>query len=200
MKSKDKHDAEAAPASEPNPAKSLTHGRRVAFVCSGTFIVGLFVLSAFWFQSHQKISSLSGEIDIERAKVAALQSKFDDLGTAYARLVAEKRCEVIDGLDDCLAAGLARPERFAESDKAVLIERAVTTPRHAQLIAVPTITNGAGTSVAENDEHAVATPLRAIRPASGRIKEDLMREELSKIPGIAMEKTGPRKPPSTESR
>lgn len=201
MKSKDTHDTEATPAAEASPAKSITLGRRAVFAGIGAgAVVALVALVAasLWYQGHQELTRLNAEIDIERAKTVALETQFDNLGSAYARLVSEKRCEVIDGLADCLAAGLARPERFAEADKAELVARGLATPRHA-LITAPVVAEAAVAANLNNTDHELNTRLPT-RPPSGRIKEDVMRQELSKIPGIALETAGPRKPPKNEKQ
>ena len=62
----------------------------------------------------------------------SLKQEVERVRTDYAALVAERRCEVIDGLDDCLAAGLQRPERFRESDAQFIREREAQRARQTE--------------------------------------------------------------------
>jgi hypothetical protein len=67
-------------------------------------------------KKDRQISSLKSELE-------SLTRELEQVRRDYAALIADRRCEVIDGMDDCLAAGLQRPERFRETDRELVRQR-----------------------------------------------------------------------------
>lgn len=70
-----------------------------------------------------EISKRDRQISRLKKEIAFLTTELLRVRTDYARLLAERRCEVIDGMDDCLAAGLERPERFRDTDAELVRQR-----------------------------------------------------------------------------
>ncbi len=117
-------------------------------------------------KKDRQISSLKSELE-------SLTRELEQVRRDYAALIAERRCEVIDGMDDCLAAGLQRPERFRETDRELVRQReADRAKREAQQ------------SVASRN--AATKP----GPADAAKEESMMRSVvnlLKSIPGVKLD-------------
>lgn len=101
-----------------------------------------------------------------------LKQELHDLRDDYARMVAERRCEVIDGMDDCLAAGLTRPDRFRESDAALVKAREAEKARKlAEAAKKPDVTPGAPAKSGGDEESGFASLLKALKGIPG-VKTD----------------------------
>lgn len=116
---------------EPPAPSSSGSGRTTLIVALvGVVIIASIVVVAMYFNRPTPEAVASYEIgrrdrQISRLtqEIEALKEELARVRRDYAQMVAERRCEAIDGLDDCLAAGLTRPERFHESDAALLRQR-----------------------------------------------------------------------------
>lgn len=132
-----------------------------------------------YLRGREDIARLEKTIVKLTEEKAALQKKFDALNsTTNVQMIAERRCEVIDGLEDCLAAGLKRPPRFAESDRQYLETRRAALEKSAKSGSAAAPTGAAGASA------GAASPAA---PAPGKLSIGEFTEELRKIPGVAVE-------------
>ncbi|MCX7146941.1 MAG: hypothetical protein NT042_12240 [Sulfuritalea sp.] len=147
------------------------------------------IVSAGRFHSQEEISRLETVIGkLTDEKQAALKQLDELRSSHYAQVIAERRCEVIDGLEDCLKAGLKRPERFAEIDRQFLEAKRPPAAKPPVQGTATTAGTAARTpakivrSESTAKEVAVAAP-----PGNRKLTLDEFAKEISKIPGIAVE-------------
>jgi hypothetical protein len=117
-------------------------------------------------KKDRQISSLKSELE-------SLTRELEQVRRDYAALIAERRCEVIDGMDDCLAAGLQRPERFRDTDRELVRQREADRAKREAQQAVAS--RNAGTKPA---------------PADAAKEESMMRSVvnlLKSIPGVKLD-------------
>lgn len=155
------------------PSDSVTVPRKfllgwlLAAAALGSVLTAAGVMVIMHMLAQEEVSHLEKAVaQLTKEKLAASR-QYDELSKAHARILAERRCEASDGLDDCLAAGLARPERFAEADRQVLESR-----RAAK----------SATVAAENPS--------AAKTAAGTTEKISIGEfvqALQKIPGVAID-------------
>lgn len=116
----------------PPPAPAGGGSGRTTLVVAlvGVVIVASIVVVALFFNRPTPDSVATYEIGRRDRQISRLTQEIETLKEElsrvrrdYAKLIAERRCEAIDGLDDCLAAGMTRPERFRESDAELLRQR-----------------------------------------------------------------------------
>ena len=115
------------------PAKPPDNGQRgvrIVIAVLLLFVVGGIALAAWLTRPRELSPAERFDLNREERKIERLteentflRGELNRVSNDYAQLIAEKRCEVIDGMDDCLAAGLKRPERFRESDAELLRQR-----------------------------------------------------------------------------
>jgi hypothetical protein len=151
------------------------------------------IIAAGRFHSQAEISRLETTIGkLADEKQAALKQLDELRNSHYAQVIAERRCEVIDGLEDCLKAGLKRPERFAEIDRQFLEAKRAPAAKPP----VQGTTTTAGTTAGT----AARTPAKTVRsepvakevtvaapPGNRKLTLDEFAKEISKIPGIAVD-------------
>ena len=149
----------------------------------------LVIIATGHFHSQEKISRLEKNIaKLTDEKQTALKQLDELRNSHYAQTIAEQRCEVIDGLEDCLKAGLKRPERFAESDRQFLeIKRAPAAKPSlegdtATADAAPRTPSKAARAESTVREVAAASP-----PGTRKLTLDEFTKEISKIPGVAID-------------
>jgi hypothetical protein len=188
--------APAGPISVPRKILALW----LAAAAVGGSVLGVAVMMVTGnSHSEAEISRLQTSIARLTEENKAVQKQHSDLSATYARMVAERRCEIIDGLDDCLAAGLKRPERFAESDRQLLAARQLAEPSSSPAPAstdaptvkatpVPPTADGA-TQPAPSAAPAAAPPTAPTR----KLSLGEFADELNKIPGVAVEGGAPGK-------
>lgn len=142
--------------------------------------------------SQAEISLLQTSIAKLGEESKAVQKQHNEVRAAYARMIAEQRCEVIDGLDDCLAAGLRRPERFAASDRQLLEARRPPEPPPPDPAKTESSAPATNTAQAEPATKGSTQPAPSATPsaaASRKLSLGEFAEELNKIPGVAVEGT-----------
>ncbi len=141
------------------------------------------------FHGQEEISRLEKTIATLTGEKQVALKQLDELRNShYAQVIAERRCEVIDGLEDCLKAGLKRPERFAEIDRQFL--EAKRAPAAKSPLQGNTATAGTATRTQTNTargetsirEAAVASP-----PGNRKLTLDEFAKEIGKIPGVAVD-------------
>ncbi len=116
-------------------------------------------------KKERQINALTRELE-------TLTAELERVRRDYALLVAERRCEIIDGMDDCLAAGLQRPERFRESDLQRVRQREAEVARkEAQKMA----------------ESAAQDKVKPANPASEKTMMESMVNLLKSIPGVKID-------------
>lgn len=94
---------------------------------------------------------------------AVLKEELRRVRGDYAVMIAERRCEAIDGMDDCLAAGLLRPERFRETDAELVRIREAEKARRLAAEQAAAKTPGAGGKPAgEADPKAERSQMKAL--------------------------------------
>ena len=141
------------------------------------------------FHGQEEISRLEKTVaTLTSEKQVALQQVGELRNSHYAQVIAERRCEVIDGLEDFLKAGLKRPERFAEIDRQFLEAKRAPAAKSPMQGNTTTAGTAARTpsKIARSEspakEVAVAAP-----PGNRKLTLDEFAKEISKIPGIAVE-------------
>lgn len=148
------------------------------------------IIGAGRFHSQEEISRLEKTIGkLAEEKQSALKQLNDLRNSHYAQTIAERRCEVIDGLEDCLRAGLKRPERFAESDRQLLEARRTAAAKPMEPDRTATADAAARTPIKTARiepparERTPATP-----PTTRKLTLDEFAQELGKIPGVAVDR------------
>lgn len=172
------------------PKKTLALWLAAAVIGGSLLGVAAMMISGH-SRSQEEISRLEASVAKLAEENKAVQKQHNDLRTAYARMIAERRCEVIDGLDDCLAAGLRRPEHFAESDRQLLESRRPPEP-------APEPAKGDNPAPAAKTTQMEATASGALPPAPStaparKLSLGEFAKELNKIPGVAVDGTAPGK-------
>lgn len=152
------------------------------------------------FHGQEEISRLEKAIATLTEEKQATLKQLDELRNShYAQVIAERRCEVIDGLEDCLKAGLKRPERFAEIDRQFL--EAKRAPAAKPPVQGNTTTAGTVARTptrTARSEPATREPAAASPPGDRKLTLDEFAKEISRIPGIAVDgnvSEGPAPPP-----
>lgn len=147
------------------------------------------IIAAGRFHGQEEISRLEEAVaSLTDEKQIALKQLADLRNSHYAQVIAERRCEVIDGLEDCLKAGLKRPERFAEIDRQFLEAKRPPAAKAAE----PRKTANAGSEVkpatkTARSEPAAREPAADSPPGTRKLTLDEFAKELGKIPGIAVD-------------
>lgn len=149
------------------------------------------------FHGQEEISRLEKAIaTLTDEKQVALKQLDELRNSHYAQVIAERRCEVIDGLEDCLKAGLKRPERFAEIDRQFLEAKRAPAAKSPAQDNTATAGTAARTptktarSESTTREVAVASP-----PGNRKLTLGEFAQELSKIPGVAVDGQTAEQPP-----
>ncbi len=112
------------------------------------------------------------QINTLKRELETLTVELERVRRDYALLVAERRCEIIDGMDDCLASGLQRPERFRESDLELVRQRQAEAARK------------------EAQKMAEAAAQNSAKPANagqGKTMMESMVNLLKSIPGVKID-------------
>ena len=147
------------------------------------------IIAAGRFHSPEEISRLETTIGKLTDEKQATLKQLDELRSShYAQVIAERRCEVIDGLEDCLKAGLKRPERFAEIDRQFLEAKrapAAKPPVQGTTTTAGTVARTPAKIV--RSESAAKEVTAAAPPGNRKLTLDEFAKEISKIPGIAVE-------------
>ena len=190
------------PLDEPIHASSITVARKVliAWLSAAAAVASLVTATAMHFRTQGELARVENANSQE--KQAALK-QYDELRESYAKMVAERRCEVIDGLDDCLAAGLTRPERFSATDRQLLeARRAAELKPPGQQENTPVANATASTEVKPETkpetknkaeaktEQGVSNTRESTPPpaaATGKMGMGEFVQELKTIPGVAVE-------------
>ena len=162
----------------------------VATAAAGSLITAIAMIVTGHFHSQEEISRLEKALgkltDEKRIAVKQLEELRD---SHYAQVIAERRCEVIDGLEDCLKAGLKRPPRFAETDRQYLEAKRNAESKHAE--------QGTSATTAVKTRQAQAAGSELARPApaaTGKMSLDEFAQALGKIPGVAIDGSAADKP------
>ena len=121
---------------------------------------------------EKTIGKLTGEKQVAVEQLDKLRNSLD------GQALAERRCEVIDGLEDCLRAGLKRPPRFAEADRQYLEERRAERPKTDGQASAANAGTGPGAGSAQE---------RPTPRAAGKMSLDEFAQALGKIPGVAVD-------------
>ena len=147
------------------------------------------IVSAGRFHSQEEISRLEAIIrKLADEKQAALKQLDELRNSHYAQVIAERRCEVIDGLEDCLKAGLKRPERFAEIDRQFLEAKRALAAKPPLQGTTTTAGTAARTPAKTVRSEPVAKEVTVAAPPGNRkLTLDEFAKEISKIPGIAVD-------------
>lgn len=147
------------------------------------------IIAAGRFHGQEEISRLEKSVATLTGEKQVALKQLDELRNShYAQVIAERRCEVIDGLEDCLKAGLKRPERFAEIDRQFLEVKRAPAAKSPVLNNTATAGTAARTptktapSESTTREVAVASP-----PGNRKLTLGEFAQELSKIPGVAVD-------------
>lgn len=189
--------APAGPISVPRKILALW----LAAAAVGGSVLGVAVMMVTG-NSHSgtEISRLQTSVARLTEENKTVQKQHSDLSAAYARMVAERRCEIIDGLDDCLAAGLKRPERFAESDRQLLAARHLPKPPSPAPANTNTPASAVDAAQAEPAAGGTTQPAPSATPQATpsaaparKLSLGEFAEELNKIPGVAVEGGAPGK-------
>lgn len=196
----DENEQPADPADSSATASPwLRHKRLVTRIAAAAAVAALIGTTGYVI-GHVEVSRLQKTVhQLETEKAAALK-QYEDLRVSYSQTISMQRCEVIDGLDDCLAAGLKRPPRFAESDRQLLeARRALELQRLAEEAArapkpeVPVPVAAAPELKAESKPEAKAETkaegMPEARPSAPKKKLSMSEflEEIKKIPGVGIE-------------
>lgn len=165
---------ETAPA--PKPVESKFSATKLGVIAVAILVlvgIGLVMLLRTDPESASayEIAKRERKIEALTEENGQLKRELHDLRDDYARMVAERRCEVIDGMDDCLAAGLPRPERFRESDAALLRAREAEKARKLAAVPVTPPKSGAGQPPPDGKEDGIATLLKLLKSIPG-VKTD----------------------------
>lgn len=162
----------------------------VATAAAGSLMTAIAIVVTGHFHSQEEISRLEKALGklTEEKRLAVKQ--LDDLRNShYAQVIAERRCEVIDGLEDCLKAGLKRPARFAETDRQYLEAKRHAESRHAGQGRSATTGVTGGQAKAAGSELARPAPA-----ATGKMSLDEFVQALGRIPGVAIDGSAADKP------
>ena len=112
-------------------------------------------------KKERQITSLKRELE-------TLTAELERVRRDYSLLVAERRCEIIDGMDDCLAAGLQRPARFRESDLELVSRRQAEVARkEAQNMAETAAQNTAKPANAGQDKTMMESMVNLLKSIPG---------------------------------
>lgn len=190
-----------ASSGEPFRSSAITVQRKILIAGVGGLAVVVSLLTAVvvivvgHFQTQKEVSELETTVAKLTKEKQAIQKHYDDLLLSHSKLLTQRRCDAPDGLDDCLAAGLTRPEHFAEADRQTLEARTVVAPPdslrkpgfRAGAEAVPEI-------AARLAEASPAGTPRAPAAATGKVSLGEFVEVLKKIPGVAVDGGEPVKP------
>lgn len=104
-------------------AVSIKRKVLIAWIATAAVAAATVAATAGYLVGHGEVSRLQHAVSQSESEKAAAKKQFEDLRLAYSQMIALQRCDVIDGLDDCLAAGLTRPPRFADSDRDLIEAR-----------------------------------------------------------------------------
>lgn len=196
----DKQAAEAAdPAATDSPwARRKLLAIRLAAGVAAAAVVG----TTGYMIGHGEVSRLQKAVLQLETEKAAVAKQYEELRVSYSQTISMQRCEVIDGLDDCLAAGLKRPPRFAESDRQILEARRVAelqrlaeeAARAPKPEAAVPATAGAAPDVKAEAKSEVKAETKAEgasegKPSASKKKLSMSEflEEIKKIPGVGIE-------------
>lgn len=150
-----------------------------AAALAGSLVAATATLLTAQFHARKAISALEKTIErLAEEKRSALQQLEELRNSHYAQVIAERRCEVIDGLEDCLKAGLKRPPRFAETDRQYLEARRAAGSKTGKPA------SAANASAATSVGGAQGSPAPH---AAGKMSLDEFARTLGKIPGIAID-------------
>lgn len=176
-----------------SPATPMTIQRKAfviwlaATAAAGALLTVMVMIASGHFHSRDELARLEKTIGKLTAEKQAALKQLDELRNShYAQAIAERRCEVIDGLEDCLRAGLKRPERFAEIDRQFLEARRAPASKPEELGQAPSGRPATKTARAESGPRTPA-PTPAAPSAGRKMSLDEFTQELSKIPGVAVD-------------
>ncbi len=150
-----------------------------AAALAGALVAGTATLLTAHFQGRKAVSALEKTIEkLAAEKRSALQQLEELRNSQYAQVIAERRCEVIDGLEDCLKAGLKRPARFAEADRQYLEAR---RPQGSKANQPAETANARAAASTGSQQESPA------QRAAGKRSLDEIAHTLGKIPGVAID-------------
>lgn len=154
------------------------------------------VIATGRFHGQEEISRLEKAVATLAGEKQVAVKQLDELRNShYAQVIAERRCEVIDGLEDCLRAGLKRPERFAESDRQFLeAKRAPAAKSPVQGNAANAATAARTPTKTARSESTVREITADSPPGPRKLTLDEFAKELGKIPGVAVDGNIPESP------
>lgn len=189
------------PSGEPFRPSAITVQRKMLIIGAvvltlvASLLTAVIVIVVGNFSAHDEVSTLEKSVAKLTKEKQATQKRYDDLLLTHSKLLAQRRCDLPDGLDDCLAAGLTRPEQFAEADRQTLEARGVMLQPHS----LRKNRRMAGTeavveTAARPAEASPGEPARAPSAATGKVSLGEFVEVLKKIPGVAVEGSEPVKP------
>ena len=177
---------------EQTPAEPLVVQRKTLIVwlgaaaLAGSVVTATAILLAANFQESKAVSALEKTIGkLTEEKRSALQQLDELRNSHYAQVIAERRCEVIDGLEDCLRAGLKRPPRFAESDRQYLEARRAGESK-TDKPAGPQSATAATRPVSDRGNPAPRAP--------GKMSLEEFAQSLGKVPGVAVDGSAVERP------
>lgn len=192
----------AAEASDPAADDSPWAQRKLLLVrLAAAAAAAAVVATAGYVIGHVEVSRLQKAVLQLETEKAVVTKQYEDLRVSYSQTISMQRCEVIDGLDDCLAAGLKRPPRFAESDRQILdARRALELQRLAEEAArAPKPETAAPVTAAAPEAKAEAKPepksetkpegapdARSSAPKKKLSMSEFL-DEIKKIPGVGIE-------------
>lgn len=185
-------DEELAEQSRPGP---IVVQRKAAFIWlaatagAASLLTVAAIVGAGRFHSQEEISRLEATVGKLNEEKQLAVKQLDELRRShYAQVIAERRCEVIDGLEDCLKAGLKRPERFAESDRQFLeAKRAPQAKPDEQAKTASAATTGNPPTRSARAEPAASARVPDSPPTTRKLTLDEFAQELGKIPGVAVD-------------
>lgn len=102
---------------EPAGAPSIAVKRNMLIASIAAAAVAAVAGTAAYLVKQSEVTHLRAAIAQLKTDKAAALKQYEDMRLSYSQTIAMQRCEVIDGHDDCIAAGLKRPPRFAEADR-----------------------------------------------------------------------------------
>lgn len=172
---------------EPLGASSLSVKRNalIGWISAAAVAAAAIAGTTVYLVKQAEVSHLREAIHQLKTEKSAAIKQYEDLRLSYSQTIAMQRCEVIDGLDDCLAAGLKRPLRFADAD------RQLTEARRAQELQRIAAENALAIKPENTKPETKPEPARDARqsaPApSGKLGMAEFLDELKKIPGVGVD-------------
>ena len=172
-------DSEQPVASAAGRAISIRRNVLLAWIAAAAALAAAIGGMTAYLAGHSEVSRLQAAIRKLEGEKGVMQRQYDDLRRSYGQMIAKERCEVIDGMDDCLAAGLTRPQRFADADRQLVEARHAKELQRAAEEAVLEAKKARPVRKADNKQPA--------QSSSGKISLGEFLEEIKKIPGVGVD-------------